>query len=414
MAFFNMVFDASSQAAAEAAASVSLSRDGSGKRMAGGSGIRVVVASVEPSNTQAPRVVCLECSSPARKITASPCAGGRGDERRFWLIEHTTGRVTVVADDGTVVRSEMFAGNVKCCWWIDCRTAGVVVASVDSKRSGCLSAFLIDAFTGLRGETELDSGLAAGGSQAPASQSRMANAGQMAVIAQGEHVVSCTAGSDGGVRFWHIKRDPNVGGAQNEVAATAGLFEAVKQSVVDLRWVGEGVGLAATRSGGYWINVHSGTATSFSSQSALPDMVSWRWQESVIAVAPPSKAEACAPRDPVLCLPSPTGMSFYLLENPKVELHSRTFPKGWVWLCGSVCGYAVLSPCRHKATICQMPSGDPLYTVETQGSEKQHGEAIIQDGWMLDGHGCAVSTGKDVFLVVDATKKQQPPGNVEQ
>ncbi|KAJ1960369.1 hypothetical protein GGI12_003837 [Dipsacomyces acuminosporus] len=359
VAFSNMVFETSAQLSANSLAKNHGAADAGGPDI-----VPIANAKVEPQNEQTPKVLCLQCLSPIRKITAAPermpSAEYESRTKYRWLAEHVTGSVSMVADqDGSVLGlSASFSGDLKCAWFVDHRTVGAVRTNANSEHKLQLSVSLTDLLTNTQVTSEMES--------IPSGN------GQISVIAQGHYVVAYSGG-DPGLKYWHIEHKPDDASSGLGILLKAGSFDSTKECVVDMRWVDVNIGIAFTRSSAFWFNVLTGQATPLSRKlQSLPDTLSWRWQESVIAVTPARNGagKASMPTCPVLCLPSPAGMSFHLLETPQTELKSRPFDKGWVWLCGSVDAYVVLSPCRRKATVCKMPSGEPAYTVELQGKSK--------------------------------------------
>ncbi|KAJ2022467.1 hypothetical protein IWW57_004512 [Coemansia sp. S610] len=299
---------------------------------------RVLDTRVTGAGAHRIRVDCVQCDVPARRVSVS--ADGRG-----WAIEHVAGGHISVVRNGAAAASHQGATDVRCVWWISDTLVGVA--------ADALCVYAIDALDGSVRRTEL------------AARARVG-----AVAGRGAAVC---AESAGGLRLWHL-----------DAARGAAVARTVAEdcAVVGLRWVADGVGLAATRTGAFWFDVRGARAPlGLPAGLSAATLLSWRWQQAVVAVA----GDSFPPRAG-LCLPSATGAAFHC----EGRTHARTFERGWVWLCGSPAAYAVLSPERRQAAVCRMPGGQRLFTLETA--------AVIQDGWM-EGGACAISTGAMLYLV---------------
>ncbi|KAJ2827182.1 hypothetical protein IWW50_002012 [Coemansia erecta] len=319
-------------------------------------------------------VVRMEYPAPAR----STSVGGEGE----WLIEYT-GNVVAVVQAQNVVWMGEFMRDVRAVWWVDSQTVGVVTGSA---QPGVLALFVIDVSGARVGEERLIANL-----ELVVRDSRARGIAHVAT--QGAFIV-CAVDTPGGSLLWHWHID--VAEQSGKLPCVVGSGQAGDEctGIVGLRWIGKALGLAATRSGGRWFALAPSMRVSdVACDLRALDTLSWRWQQSVIAVG---SASSVPPDTPILCLPAPTGVSFYSLgaEGPPRILRLRqSFPVGWVWLCGSTTAYVILSPCRRKATVCCMPLSQQLYTVEI------HGADVIQDGWMLgDSTACALSTGASVYF----------------
>ncbi|KAJ2157273.1 hypothetical protein GGF46_004619 [Coemansia sp. RSA 552] len=280
------------------------------------------------------------------------------------LLVEAGGNVVAVVSDTRVRWAFEWGRDVRCSWWIDSCLVGVLVGGEDA--SG-LALFVVDLEGKVR-QTGLGTGLV------------------QAVIAQRQTVVCAVPGEQRDtlvLRLWHIEHKDQV------VAVDGGCLGGDCPLVVGLRWVAPGIGLAATQTGGVWFSTLP-PRTLPCDMCHVPTTLSWRWQESVVAV---DFSSVWPPENPVLCLPGPTAMAFYRMDAVGAKLHQHAFPSGWVWLCASAQAFALLSPCRRQVTVCRMPKGERLYTLQTQDP--------ILDAWMM-GSLCAVSTGKALYIVKDS------------
>ncbi|KAJ2462882.1 hypothetical protein GGI03_004198 [Coemansia sp. RSA 2337] len=317
---------------------------------------RVLDTRVSGTSAHKIKVECVQCDVPARRVSVSGAGSG-------WTIEHMVGGHISVIRDGAAAAGLRGASDVRCVWWITDSVVGVVAVA---PAANVLWAYAIDGFdTSAAPRTEL----------AVPARARVGP-----VAAQGS-VIVCADSSTGALSFWALEV---VRGRQTGLGVVrTGCIESAQENsvVVDLRWVAEGVGLAATRAGAFWFDVRRESARPrcaplswlqpgrrLSAGLSAATVLSWRWQEAVVAVA----GNDFPPRSAALCLPSATGVTFYSIGEPvgEAELapvqHTRTFERGWVWLCGSLEAYAVLSASRQQATVCRMPGGEPLYTLETR------------------------------------------------
>ncbi|KAJ1937663.1 hypothetical protein GGF37_005111, partial [Kickxella alabastrina] len=363
-------------------------------------------------------VVCALSSVPAKRVMAMPGSG------LDWIVEHVSGQASVLGqasafgqtgDAGQAkVGCLLLGSSVVCSWWMDPWTVGVVTRD----DSGML-LFVIDFPAAVAAAAEdcgrlpychADRAVARLGpvesSQEPALGLSGACIGAATgpTIARGNHIVQAMGGV---LKTWRIDRRAN-GGKVSVIRDEACLAESILggQDVIDLRWTGDGVGLGATRSRAFWFSLPATGGRTVcivpcdSYDRLLPGMASWRWGESVVATAPCDKREL-PPQGALLCLPSPTGVSFYSSEGQQAgvePVYTQMFSKGWVWLCGSETAFVTLSPCRQMATVCRMPMGEPLYTLRVH--DRAGGKQLIQDGWMTGvGAGCAISTGSALYLV---------------
>ncbi|KAJ2823929.1 hypothetical protein FBU31_004129 [Coemansia sp. 'formosensis'] len=382
LAFLNTVLDVTQKLSQQAAAPDNTD---------GGRVARVLDTRVSGSSAHRIRVECVRCDVPARRASVSGDGSG-------WVIEHMAGgHITVIRDGVAVaVAGLRSASDVRCAWWITNTVVGVVAVAPNADALWVYAIDTLDTSGSAALRTEL----------AVPARARVGP-----VAAQGSIMV-CADTATGALSFWNLEvvrgsrtglgvvRTSRIEGAQDNAV------------VVDLRWVAEGVGLAATRAGAFWFDVRKESTRSrcaplswlqpgrrLSTGLSAATVLSWRWQEAVVAVA----GSSFPPRSAALCLPSATGMTFYSIGEPLDEAdaapvqHTRTFERGWVWLCGSSEAYAVLSASRQQATVCRMPGGEPLYTLETCDG------AVIQDGWMMGTDGkcvaCAISTGGMVYLL---------------
>ncbi|KAJ2489430.1 hypothetical protein IWW37_004002 [Coemansia sp. RSA 2050] len=349
---------------------------------------RVLDTRLSGSGANRIKVDCVQCDVPARRVSVSR-DGGR------WAVEHMVGGHISVIRNGAAaaVAGLQGATDVRCAWWIADSIVGVVAVA---PAADVLWVYAIDALDGAVSRTEL---------VVPAR----ARIGP--VVAQGS-VMVCADSSTGALSLWDF--DAVRGSRLGLSVARTGCIEGGPDGavVVDLRWVEEGIGLAATRAGGaFWFDVRRESShlrraplsrlepgRRLGAGLSAATVLSWRWQEAVVAVA----GNAFPPRCAALCLPSATGVAFHSIGESLEDsvVHTRTFERGWVWLCGSSMAYAVLSASRRQATVCRMPGGEPLYTLETGDG------AVIQDGWMMCAErngmavvACAISTGGMVYLL---------------
>ncbi|KAJ2770961.1 hypothetical protein IWQ57_002423 [Coemansia nantahalensis] len=398
MAFFNMVFETSQRVSAAAKSQGYRELD---CRTVGSFG--TADGHLAGTGSLAVEAVCIDgVPAPPRNVVACP---DRAAAR--WLVECAANTVAVAGPQGVVWAAE-FARDVRCAWWIDDDTIGVLAAA---EQHGTLELFAVD--------------IPRQGSAAAPSTTRLclqvdrASDGPRSappplhVAAQGPHVVCTVAASDpapneAALWHWRLDRGPAQGAAAGPVrVAECGWVRPRHPPLLALRWIGAGVGLAATRDGGFWFGLAPQVQTAdLACDLRCLDMLPWRWQEAVVAAdALPLARLSLPPSRPVLCLPGPTGASFYRLDAATYDtalLARRAFPDGWVWLCASAAAYAILSPCRRQATVCRMPLGEPMYTVRIHASPDGDGD-VVQDGWMLgDTPSCALSTGTGIFVVCPA------------
>ncbi|KAJ2873027.1 hypothetical protein H4R27_003426 [Coemansia aciculifera] len=362
LAFLNTVLDVTQKLAQQAAAAAETTEGGVA---------RVLDTRVSGSSAHRIKVECVQCDVPVRRVSVSGAGSG-------WAIEHMVGGHISVIREGVAaaVAGLRGASDVRCVWWITDSIVGVVAVA---PAADALWAFVIDTFD-------------TSGSAAPRTELAVPARARVGPVAAQGSVIVCADTSTGALSFWNLEV---VRGSQTGLGVVrTGRIEGVQENavVVDLRWVAEGVGLAATRAGAFWFDVRKESARSrcaplswlqpgrrLSAGLSAATVLSWRWQEAVVAVA----GNDFPPRSAALCLPSATGVTFYSIGEPVDEVevapvqHTRTFERGWVWLCGSSDAYAVLSASRQQATVCCMPGGEPLYTLETRDG------AVIQDGWMM-------------------------------
>ncbi|KAJ1732469.1 hypothetical protein LPJ61_002025 [Coemansia biformis] len=327
-------------------------------------------------------------------------AGGGPPAVEAVCVDACASNTVAVAGAHGVVWAAEFARDVRCAWWIDERAVGVLTAA---ELHGALELFVVN--------VSLQDGAATPPVNRVCLQIDQMVGGPrstppLRVAAQGLHVV-CTVAAAGpdteALWYWRLDRGSTHGAEGAASVAESGWVRCEHPALVALCWIGPGAGLAATRDGGFWfvLTPHVQTAELACNLRRL-DMLPWRWQEAVVAadtLAPAHRGPM--PSRPVLCLPGPTGMSFYRLDATSCAaalLVRRAFPAGWVWLCASTAAYVILSPCRHRATVCRMPSGEPLYTARLHPDAS--GDDVFQDGWMLgETFACALSTGTALFVL---------------
>ncbi|KAJ2743346.1 hypothetical protein GGI20_003807 [Coemansia sp. BCRC 34301] len=345
--------------------------------------VRVPSTRVSGSGAHRIKVECVQCDAPPRRVSAS--AGG-------WAVEHqASGHVSVIHNGLATTAALCGATDTRCTWWLNDHLVGVVSVA---PAANSLWVYVIDSSSDVQ-RTELE----------------VPTHGKVGPVAAQGSVVVCADAAMGALSFWDLEAVGGSGRAGLGVVRS-GCIEGVSE-VVDLRWVADGVGLAATRAGAFWFDVRKEAGSRrcaplswlqpggrLIAGLSAATVLSWRWKETVVAVA----GADFPPRSAALCLPSATSMTFYDIGEAKTEddagpgsrQHTRALESGWVWLCGSERAYAVLSSSRQQATVCRMPGGEPLYTLETCDG------ATILDGWMLSvagGIACAISTGGMVYLL---------------
>ncbi|KAJ2598950.1 hypothetical protein GGF39_002433 [Coemansia sp. RSA 1721] len=359
-----------------------------------------------------PNVICARTKALAKRVVACP-----GGSSGCLLVEHVSGQLSLVRP-GARHSTTLAVSDVVYAWWIDQNTVGVVSKSclesgmllyaLDCSSDDALSEHVCEpsrAIARLDCDDKQQQGEQVGSRKSLFSGSGPGISGP--IVAGGDSIVFASSG--GFLRVWRINR--NVSGVCVSVTCDRICLDAVlggdqERIVVDLRWTAEGVGLGATRTRAFWFVLPtSGSPASVVEcqgyRSLLPGMASWRWDGSVIATT--KTCRTLPPRDAMLCLPSPTGMSFYFLdrsgERPAMPVHTFAFPRGWVWLCGSDSVFVLLSPCRKKATVCRMPSGESIYTLNI--GKNSNNDELIQDAWISDteSSGCVVSTGVAIYAI---------------
>ncbi|PIA15554.1 hypothetical protein COEREDRAFT_87740 [Coemansia reversa NRRL 1564] len=341
------------------------------------------------------KTVCLEClASPPRNVMSCP-----DTKCHRWLIE-CMGNVVVITDTKKILWAAEFAREVRCVWWIDNNSIGVVSVA-DQIQQGILTLFVIDVST-------IDNKQQQSVIQLALSANTNARV-PLHVIAYNHHIVCAIPGESSDTSIlWHWRINNTQQNDSTVILRGVQVVESVQlgseySTVLGLRWIKGDIGIAATQTSVFWFTtgLYQRVVDVACNLQRL-DMLSWRWDESIVAVDTKSISNQCPvpPERPVLCLPGPTGMSFYELgvKGHPVPLRIRqTFPRGWVWLCASTTAYAILSPCRRMATVCRMPTGEKLYTVRIHPSNI---DDIIQDGWLLgDSSACALSTGEMLYIV---------------
>ncbi|KAJ2507793.1 hypothetical protein IWW47_000937 [Coemansia sp. RSA 2052] len=351
---------------------------------------RVLETRVSGSGTHRIRVDCVQCESPPRRVSASPDG---------WVVEHwASGRVSIFRNGAMMAARLDGASDVRCSWWLSDCVVGVVAAA---PAADALWVYAID-----------DSG------DAQRTELAMPARGKVGPVAAQGSVVVCADAATGALSFWDLEVVRGGGRTGLGVVRSGCIESAPEAQVVHLRWVTDGVGLAATQAGAFWFDVRKeagsrGCAPLSWLQGgrrlvagvAAATVVTWRWKETVVAVV---AGTGFPPRSAALCLPSASSMTFYDIGEPRADggeagrqqqqqQYMRKFEAGWAWLCGSEKAYAVLSSSRQMATVCRMPGGEPLYTLETRDG------AIIMDGWMMSvaggGIACAISAGSMVYLL---------------
>ncbi|KAJ2890322.1 hypothetical protein IWW38_004198, partial [Coemansia aciculifera] len=276
----------------------------------GGSVARVLETRVSGGSAHRVRVDCVECDVPPRCVSAS--VGG-------WAVEHKSGGHVSIVRNG-MARAAGIRGtlDVRCSWWIGEQVVGVVaVAPV----ADVLWIYVVDGDGDAR---RIEVPVPARDKIGP-------------VVAQGSFVVYADAVT-GTLGFWDL--DVSGGGRTSIGVVRSGYIEGgPNDKVVDLRWVSDGVGLAATQTGAFWFDVRKEAGHQRNEAPSgwlqpgrrlvaglsASKLLSWYWQEAVVAVA----GTSFPPRSAMLCLPSPTGMAFYDIGEPtKAEAgrqHTRKF-----------------------------------------------------------------------------------------
>ncbi|KAJ2854192.1 hypothetical protein J3B02_002795 [Coemansia erecta] len=358
-------------------------------------------------------VICARTKVLAKRVIA--CTDGSETK---WLVEHVSGQLSLIKLDANCLptTTTLVASDVVYAWWIDQNTIGVVAKcclengiflyAIDCTSNINLSNYFCESKSAI---TRLDCEDKDKEQQVCRKSLFLESAISGPMLAKGDSLVC--AMPNGFLRVWRINRDISgkryVSATCDQICLSIVLKGDQEKVVIDLKWTSESVGMGATRTRAFWFTL----ATSGSPASVvecqgynrlLSGMASWRWGGSVVATAKGCR-RTLPPKDAMLCLPSPTGMSFYLLdkiEQSSIPVYSFSFPRGWVWLCGSDSAFVLLSPCRKKATVCRMPSGRSIYTLNV---DQQHcnSQELIQDAWMAGSQstGCAISTGTAIYAV---------------